>query len=217
MTNVLPFTEKGRVASPVETMAGGAMPPMGEEAETLVLVEEVDDEEELVAGALDATTVALAAEGATVTVPVTTEHSDSVEEAARTATAVATGASMVTVLVTIVQSASSVEELVTTALPESPESPTTAFPELPMTVTAALVVAAAATLVAEAAMVETAMTEPGVLLKVAVAGIWIEAVMVLGAVAVAAWVEATDAQLSFWEAHSSTVKPAPEKDAHAVN
>jgi len=201
---VSPFTEKGRVASPVETMVGGAMPPMGEEAETLVLVEEVDDEEELVAGALDATTVALAAEGATVTVPV--------------ATAVATGASMVTVLVTIVQSASSVEELVTTTLPESPESPTTAFPELPTTMAAALVVAAAAaTLVAEAAMVETATTEPGVLLKVAVAGIWIEAVMVLGAVAVAAWVEATDAQLSFWEAHSSTVKPAPEKDVQAVN
>jgi len=43
------------------------------------------------------------------------------------------------------------------------------------------------------------------------------AVIVLGVLAVADWVDATDAQLSFWDAHSSTVKPGPENEAQAVN
>jgi hypothetical protein len=88
---VFPFTEKGRVESPLSIMAGASIPPIAplvEVAVALVLAEEAEvavafEEVEFENGA--ETTAAFVASGAsTVTVPVTIEHADSEAEALAT-------------------------------------------------------------------------------------------------------------------------------------
>jgi hypothetical protein len=62
-----------------------------------------------------------------------------------------------------------------------------------------------------------AMTDPGVLTRVVVSGIAIEAVTVIAAEGVVVAAEAADEQESCWLTHSSSEKPGPENETQAVN
>lgn len=61
------------------------------------------------------------------------------------------------------------------------------------------------------------MTEPGVLVRVVVAGIAIEAVTVAGVAGVVVADDAADEQESCWLTHSSSEKPAPWNETQAEN
>lgn len=154
----------------------------------------------------------VAAGASTNTVPVLIVQSDSVDDVARTC--VTAGGSTVMVWVLMQGVEVEAESPITTAavVPATAATPaavdvaTAATPAALDVATAAAVVAAALTTVDEIILPVT-VTDTGTLTV---------AVMVAG-VALAVAVEAALPQDSFWEVHSSSEKPGPERAIQALN